>query len=61
MIFLDLTVEQARLLNIALNKISGEFDLELLGHLLAGLAGTPSLTSASPDLTERRSTIFWRD
>jgi DNA modification methylase len=42
-IFLELTEERARLLNIALNKISGEFDEELLGRLLAGLAETPEL------------------
>lgn len=42
-IFLDLSEERARLLNIALNKISGEFDQELLGRLLAGLAETPEL------------------
>jgi len=35
--FLDLTVEQARLLNLALNKISGEFDNELLARMLADL------------------------
>jgi hypothetical protein len=31
--FLDLPLEQARLLNIALNKISGEFDQEMLARL----------------------------
>jgi DNA modification methylase len=35
--FLDLTVEQARLLNLALNKISGEWDEELLARMLADL------------------------
>jgi len=36
-IFLDLTVEQARVLNLGLNKISGEWDNELLARLLADL------------------------
>jgi DNA modification methylase len=35
--FLDLTVEQARVLNLALNKISGEWDEELLVRMLADL------------------------
>ncbi|MHB8868423.1 MAG: site-specific DNA-methyltransferase [Thermoleophilia bacterium] len=42
-VFLDLSEERARLLNVALNKISGEFDPELLGRLLAGLAESPDL------------------
>lgn len=42
-IFLDLSVERARLLNVALNKISGEFDQELLAQLLAGLDETPGI------------------
>lgn len=36
-IFLDLTVEQSHLLNVALNRISGEWDQELLARLLADL------------------------
>jgi len=36
-IFLDLSVEQSRLLNLALNKISGEWDTELLARMLADL------------------------
>jgi ParB-like chromosome segregation protein Spo0J len=36
-IFLDLGVEQARLLNLALNKISGQWDQELLARMLADL------------------------
>jgi DNA modification methylase len=36
-IFLDLSVEQSRLLNLALNKISGEWDQELLARMLADL------------------------
>jgi len=36
-IFVDLTLEQARLLNVALNKISGTWDEELLARMLADL------------------------
>jgi DNA modification methylase len=36
-IFLDLSVEQARALNLALNKISGDWDQELLARMLADL------------------------
>ena len=36
-VLLDLTLEQARLLNLALNKISGDWDDELLARLLADL------------------------
>ena len=42
-IFLDLTHEQARLLNVALNKISGSFDQELLARLLADLQAVPEV------------------
>src|SRR5215211_7513582 len=35
---IDLDVEPARLLNLALNRISGEWDEELLAQLLADLA-----------------------
>ena len=38
----DLTVEQAHLLNIALNKISGSFDQELLARLLKELQEVPN-------------------
>ena len=41
--WLDLTVEQARLLNLALNKISGSWDEQLLARLLADLQATPEL------------------
>jgi DNA modification methylase len=36
-VFLDISVERARLLNVALNKISGTFDEELLARMLADL------------------------
>jgi len=42
-VFVDLSVEQARVLNLALNKISGSFDDELLARLLADLDAEPDL------------------
>jgi DNA modification methylase len=42
-VFADLSLEQARLLNIALNKISGSFDQELLARLLIELNEVPEL------------------
>jgi len=36
-IFVDLSIEQARLLNVALNKISGTWDEELLARMLSDL------------------------
>ncbi len=42
-IFLDISKEKARLLNVALNKIRGDFDHELLARLLADLSETPEL------------------
>ncbi len=47
-IFLDLTLEQARVLNLGLNKISGDWDQELLARLLADLNTVPELTCHSP-------------
>jgi DNA modification methylase len=42
-IWLDLSTEQARLLGLALNKISGSWDDALLARLLADLGATPDL------------------
>jgi DNA modification methylase len=42
-VFVDLTPEQAKLLNLALNRISGEWDQELLARLLAELQETPNV------------------
>ncbi|MDO8615024.1 MAG: site-specific DNA-methyltransferase [Dehalococcoidia bacterium] len=42
-VFLDITPENARLLNLALNKISGSWDRELLGRLLADLESVPDI------------------
>jgi len=37
-VWLDISLEQARLLNLSLNRISGDWDNELLARLLADLA-----------------------
>ena len=42
-VFVGLSLEQARLLNIALNKISGSFDQELLARLLSEMNEVPEL------------------
>jgi len=42
-IFLDLSEHQASLLNLALNKISGEWDWEQLGQLLTELRDLPEV------------------
>lgn len=42
-IFLNLSAEQGRVLNLALNKISGAWDEELLARLLADLGAVPDL------------------
>ena len=42
-IFVDLSPEQAKLLNLSLNKISGAWDEELLARLLAELNETPNV------------------
>jgi DNA modification methylase len=42
-IWLDISVEQARLLGLALNKISGSWDEALLAQLLDDLGSTPDL------------------
>jgi DNA modification methylase len=42
-VYLDLSTEQARLLGLALNKISGSWDDMLLARLLADLQATPDL------------------
>ena len=44
--WLDVTVEQARLLGLALNKISGSWDDALLARLLADLQATPFSTAS---------------
>jgi len=52
-VLVDLSAEQAHLLNLALNRISGSWDQDLLGRLLADLKAVPdvdlSLTGFSED------------
>ncbi len=42
-VLVDVTPEQAKLLNLALNRISGDWDRELLARLLAELADIPAI------------------
>ena len=42
-IYVDVTPEQAKVLNLALNRISGEWDQALLARLLADLNGAPDI------------------
>ena len=42
-ILLDISQEQSHLLNLALNRISGTFDQELLARLLADLNNVPDI------------------
>src|ERR1035437_5563265 len=42
-IWLDVSVNQARLLNLAVNKISGSWDEQLLARLLADLTASPDV------------------
>ena len=42
-IYVDLSSEQAKLLNLALNRISGNWDEELLARLMADLGETPDV------------------
>jgi len=45
-IYVDLSPEQAKLLNLALNKISGDWDQELLARLLSDLQEAPDVDIA---------------
>src|SRR5450756_2542539 len=53
--WLDVSVEQARLLGLALNKISGSWDDALLARLLADLQATPDVDSRSAASMRTRS------
>jgi hypothetical protein len=46
--WLDLSAEQARLLNLALNRISGTWDEQLLARFLADLQTTPEIEVPGP-------------
>jgi len=50
--FLDLGAEQARLLNLALNKISGQWDTELLARMLADLKPVEEIDLSLSGFTE---------
>ncbi len=45
-VYLDISAEQAKLLNLALNRISGGWDQELLARLLAELSEAPDVDIA---------------
>ena len=51
--FVYLSQEQARLLNLALNKMSGEWDEQLLARLLADLHAVPTVYAGSDDELQR--------
>lgn len=51
-IFVDLSVEQARLLNLALNKISGSWDEELVARMLADLQPVADIDLTLSGFTE---------
>jgi DNA modification methylase len=51
-VFVDLSPEQAKLLNLALNKISGDWDQELLARLLAELNDAPDVDISLSGFTE---------
>ena len=53
-ILVDLTADQAHLLNLALNRISGNWDQELLARLLADLNATRSKTMVAVCICTRR-------
>jgi len=51
-VYLDLSLEQARLLNLSLNKIAGEWDQELLARMLADLKPIEDLDLSLSGFTE---------
>jgi DNA modification methylase len=51
-IFVDLSIEQARLLNVALNRIAGEWDEELLARMLADLQPVDGIDLSLSGFTE---------
>ncbi len=51
-IYVDLSSEQAKLLNLALNRISGNWDQELLARLLADLSEAPDIDIALSGFAE---------
>jgi len=56
----DLTIEQGRLLNIALNKISGSFDQELLARLLKELQEVPDIDLSLSGFEDDELKRLWK-
>ncbi len=52
-VYVELTEAEAKALNLALNKISGEWDLPKLGELLEELKGIPDLDETLSGFDER--------
>jgi len=59
-IYLDISKEKARLLNVALNRIGGDFDQELLARLMADLAETQDLDLTLSGFEEKEITKMLR-
>ncbi len=51
-VYVDLAPERAQLLGVALNRISGDWDRELLARLLADLEATPNVDIALTGFSE---------
>jgi len=52
-VYVDVSPDQAKLLNLALNRITGEWDLPQLGHLLEELKGLPDLDETLSGFDEK--------
>jgi DNA modification methylase len=57
-LYLDISLEQARLLNLALNRISGTWDDQLLGQLLADLSSMPEVDLSLSGFEDAEITSF---
>jgi ParB/RepB/Spo0J family partition protein len=57
-IYLDVSKQRAQLLNVALNKISGDFDRGLLARLLSDLSETPDLDLTLSGFEEKEISQF---
>jgi DNA modification methylase len=52
-VYVDVSEAEAKVLNLALNKIQGEWDLPKLGHLLEELKGLPDLDETLSGFDEK--------
>jgi DNA modification methylase len=52
-VYVDVSPDQAKLLNLALNRITGEWDLPQLGHLLEELKGLPDIDETLSGFDEK--------